>query len=106
MRKMHAILERLADVLDDVLAYALTIIGILFANYVPMLKSTGTINLKIEMGRIIVAAVVALIIIGKQEYLPNANTETRAGRRKNFVQRMVNALSQGIAWDTIIGMAG
>jgi hypothetical protein len=106
MKKMRAVLTWLADILDDVLAYALTIIGILFANYVPMLKGTGTINLKIEMGRILVAAVVALIIIGKQEYLPNSNADTRAGRRKNFVQRMVNALSQGIAWDTIIGMAG
>jgi hypothetical protein len=97
------------DLVDDVLAYFLTIVGILLSSYLPMLKTTGTIDVSLDFWRIGISAVVALIIVGKNESVSpdeNGNTEkARAGRRKNFLPRMANALAQGIAWNTIMQMA-
>ena len=106
---MTRFLSRFIDVADDMLAYVLTIIGILLSNYLPMLKSTGRIDVAVDPWRIGISAVVAILIVGRQEKMTpdeTGNTEkARAGRRKNFGPRMVNALSQGIAWNQIVQLS-
>lgn len=108
--KWKSFFVKVIDVLDDILAYVLTIVGIVFSNYIPLLKTNQTIDLNLSLGRIVVAAIVALIIVGRQEYIPikGDNAEARAGRRRNFTMRMVNALMQGIAWNEVmkIGLGG
>jgi hypothetical protein len=91
---MAKALNKIIDLLDDVLAYALTVAGILVSNYLPDLSSKGKINIEIDVGRVILALIVALILINKTEKT-DGKPESRAARRKNFVIRMVNALSQG-----------
>jgi hypothetical protein len=105
MNKLKQFGNKVIDFLDDFLAYLLTIIGILSSTYIPMLKEKGSINLDIDWGRFILAAVVALLVIGKQERLigdSEGNTiKAREGRRKNFLLRMANALGQGMLWSQL-----
>jgi len=109
MGKLKAFWGKTFDVVDNFLAYILTIIGIVAANYIPLLKTTEIIRIEVDWWRIGIAAVVALMIVGKQETLEADETgdtkKAKAGRRKNFALRMFNALSQGIAWQQIIDMA-
>jgi len=92
------------DVIDDALAYLLTIVGILSAAYIPMLKTGEIIDIRLNYGRLIIAAVVALLVIAKQEHIGGEDTaKARAGRRRNFGPRMINALAQGVMWVQFIG---
>jgi hypothetical protein len=109
MGKLKKTWDKFVDVIDDFLAYFLTIIGIMISNYLPLLKTTGTIHIETDWWRIGISAVVALMIIGKQETLiadENGSTDkAKAGRKKKFTLRMFNALSQGMAWAQLIDMA-
>lgn len=109
MSKIKAFWNKVIDVVDDFLAYFLTIIGIMISNYIPLLKTTGTINIQADWWRIGISAVVALMIVGKQESLDtdeNGSTlKAKEGRKKRFTIRMFNALSQGMAWQQLIDMA-
>lgn len=109
MGKMKAFWHKTFDVLDDIMAYILTIIGIIAANYIPLLKTTSIIRIDVDWWRIAIAAIVALMIVGKQEVLDTDEngdkTKSREGRKKRFSYRMFNALAQGMAWQQIIDMA-
>jgi hypothetical protein len=109
MHKFRKLWERFVDVLDDFLAYVLTILGILVSTYVPLLKSSGIIDVHVDWWRVGISAIVALVIIGKQESLDvddtGSSAKSRAGRKRKFTIRMANALAQGIAWSQIMEMA-
>lgn len=107
--KVKGFMKRFGEAADDFLAYVLTIIGIMIANYIPLLKTSGTIHIEADWWRIGISAVVALMIVGKQESLETDESGTtdkaRAGRKKRFTVRMFNALAQGMAWQQIIDLA-
>jgi len=109
MGKLKKFWQKTIDVLDDFLAYLLTIIGILISNYIPLLKTTNIINIQMDWFRVGISAIIALMIIAKQETLELDETgnkeKSKLGRKKRFSIRMFNALSQGIAWSTMINMA-
>jgi hypothetical protein len=106
MSKLKNLGYKLFEVLDDILAYLITIIGILSSTYIPMLKTGEAIDIRLNYGRLIVAGIVALLIIAKQEHISGEDTaKARAGRRHNFGARMLNALAQGVLWVQIMGMA-
>lgn len=109
MGKIKAFWNKAFDIIDDILAYILTIIGIIISNYIPLLKTSGTIHIEADWWRLAISAIVALMIIGKQETLmldENGSTDkAKAGRKKKFSLRMFNALSQGMAWAQLIDMA-
>ena len=109
MGKLKKVFDKFIDAVDDFLAYFLTIVGIMISNYLPLLKTTGTIHIEADWWRMGISAIVALMIIGKQETLiadENGSTdEARNGRKKKFSLRMVNALSNGMAWAQLIDMA-
>lgn len=100
--------KALGDILDDVLAYVLTVVGILFSNVVPMLKTNEPIVIDIGMMRIVAACIVAILFVSNQESVHEIDGETKAkakeGRRKNFKKRMINALSQGFMWSQVMNM--
>ena len=109
MGKLKKFWLKLFDILDDIMAYILTIIGILCSNYLPLLKTNGKIDIIVDWWRIGLAAIVALLVIGKQESLDmdeNGSTDkSKSGRKKRFTIRMINALSQGIMWAAFINLA-
>jgi hypothetical protein len=108
MGRFKKVWNKIFDVLDDILAYILTILGIVFSNYLPLLKSPDPINISIGWWRIALAAMVALLVIGKQENLDidesGSTDKSRAGRRKRFWARMMNAFAQGVMWSQIISL--
>jgi len=105
MSRFRRFWNKFVDIFDDFLAYILTIIGILYSTYQPMLQTTGHISFDIDWQRIVVAAIGALLVIGKQEQLTpdreGDKTAAREGRKNRFVLRMINALGQGVLWSTL-----
>ena len=106
---MNKFWSKTIDLFDDVLAYILTIAGIMISNYLPMLKTNSVIHVELDIWRLVISAIVAIMIIGKQEVLTKDELGTtekaRAGRRKKFGSRMFNAVGQGMMWSQIVGMA-
>jgi hypothetical protein len=109
MNKLKKAFDKFIDFVDDFLAYFLTIVGIMISNYIPLLKTTGTIHIEADWWRIGISSIVALMIIGRQETLTadedGSTDKAKAGRKKKFSLRMFNALSQGMAWAQLIDMA-
>ena len=106
MTKWKAFVKKLLELLDDVLAYLLTIAGILFSAYLPLLKTGEDIQVSVSWWKLLVAAACALMVVAKQEIIvpdDKGNIDkSRAGRKRRFLLRMANALAQGIMWDTFI----
>lgn len=95
----------IVDIADDVLAYVLTVLGILFSNILPLMQSNEPFNLDIGIWRIIGAMVISILLVSKHEQLPIDNetaAKAREGRRKNFGYRMSYALSQGFMWSMLV----
>jgi hypothetical protein len=105
--KMSKLKNAIFDVIDGALAYLLTIVGILSSTYIPMLKTGEAIDIRVNLGRLIISAIVALLIIAKQEKISGEDAaKARAGRRKNFGARMINALGQGVLWVQVMNIGG
>ncbi len=100
------IIKWFANVMDDILAYILTVAGILFSNVLPYLNSNESFTVNISAWRISGALLVALLITLWQETLkPDEDgnkTLSRQGRKKKFIQRMFNALLFGFGSAGII----
>ena len=90
------------EIADDVLAYVLTVIGILFSNALTLMSSNEPFTLDLGAWRIAAAMVIAFVFVGRQEQIkPDDNgnkVASREGRRRNFKTRMVNALAHGFMW--------
>lgn len=110
MTKLRKLFTWLADILDDVLAYILTVVGILASTYLPLLKTGEVINVELGIWKVVLSAIVALMIVGKDEHLETDDagdkSRSKAGRKKRFWTRMSNALAQGVMWSQIMNMAG
>lgn len=96
------------DWADDVLAYVLTVAGILLSNGISMLKTNDAITLDMSPMRLVLAAIVALMVVTRQEIVvsdPQGNTQkAKEGRRKNFAVRMGNAIAQGFMWSQLMNL--
>lgn len=107
---MKKFFKWLTDIADDVLAYVLTVVGILFSNVIPLLKTNEALSIDIGIMRVAAASIVALLFIKDQEKLTvdeaGSKASAKAGRKKNFRSRMVNALSQGFMWSQVMNMVG
>lgn len=90
------------EILDDILAYVLTVVGILFSNALTLMTSNEPFKLDMGLWRIAAAMVIAFVFVGQQEQIkPDATgnkATSREGRRHNFKARMVNALAHGFMW--------
>lgn len=99
---MKKIFKNLFNILDDVLAYLLTLLGILLSNGITMMKNNEEIKLDFSLFKILISAAVAFIMVVKQEIvIPDEQGNTikaKEGRRKRFLYRMSNALAQGFMW--------
>lgn len=107
MSKLKGLWYKVFDILDDILAYLLTIVGILSSTYIPMLKTGEAIDIRVNLGRLVVASIVAILVIARQEKISGDDTaKARAGRRRNFGARMINALGQGVLWVQVLQLGG
>ncbi len=99
--KLKAFLAKVGDVLDGFFAYVLTVIGILVSQYLPSFSAGGEINLKIGLGRLLISFVIAFMLVAAQETGGDVQ-----GKRAKFKIRMANALSHGIAWNSLLHLGG
>lgn len=91
------------DWADDVLAYVLTLAGILLSNGLSMLKTNEAITLDMSPMRLVLAAIVALMVVTRQEKV-STDPKAREGRRSNFGVRMGNAIAQGFMWSQLMNL--
>jgi hypothetical protein len=91
--------------LDSFLAYIMTIVGVVFSAYLLPFESGNLGDVKISISSLAVSAVIALMVVGSQEYVPSDNEVARAGKRKNVFRRMGNAVANGMMWSQLITVA-
>jgi hypothetical protein len=99
--KFRAVFSKIADVFDGFLAYVLTVVGILVSQYLPAFTQGQEIDLKASLPRLLISCVVAFLLVANQEV-----GRDPAGKRAKFRERMANALSHGISWNTLLHLGG
>lgn len=87
--------------MDDVAVYAATFLGVLLSQYAPLLLEHGPINTTFEWLRLAISAVIAFYIVVSGE-----SGGDREGKRANVRRRLAAAFAHGIAWNTLVGIAG
>lgn len=99
------LLKGFTEIWDDLLVYAITMAGVLVTQYLPAFKSGEVFHFDLNYPRLIVAGIIALSFVLKDEEIPQGTDKTvaRAGKRANFRRRLSNGLFQGMGWATLSG---
>jgi len=93
----------LSETWDDVLVYALTLLGVIMAQFLPALKSSADFDLTVTGPRALVASVVALWLVLQDEDT-KGDLVARKGKKANLKRRFSSALTNGFTWSTLTGM--
>lgn len=88
---------------DEAVVYALTLVGVLMAQFLPMLKGSGDFDIAINGPRLIVASVVALYLVLQDEDT-KGDLVARRGKKGALKRRFSSALTNGFTWSTLTGM--
>lgn len=88
---------------DEALVYALTLLGVLMAQFLPMLKSPDNFDITVSLPRALVASVVALWLVLQDEDTKGDIT-ARRGKKAALKRRFSSALTNGFTWSTLTGM--
>lgn len=88
---------------DEALVYALTLLGVLMAQFLPMLKGSSEFDIAVSGPRLIVASVVALYLVLLDEDT-KGDLVARSGKKRALKRRLSAALTQGFSWSTLTGM--
>lgn len=94
-------LEGLSTAGQSIAVYVATLLGVLLAQYAPLLLTHEKLDSAFDWVRLGISCGVALYLVAGQE---EGGEET--GKRAHFKRRIANALSHGIAWNTLMGIAG
>lgn len=86
---------------DDLGVYFATLCGVLISQYAPLLLKQGPISAPFEWLRLGISAIVAFYVVISDE-----SGGDREGKRANFKRRVASAFAHGIAWNTLMGIAG
>jgi hypothetical protein len=81
--------------------YLSTLIGILLSQYAPLLLTHSRLDSAFDFVRLGISAAVAFYVVASQE-----QGGDEEGKKRNFKKRIANAFSHGIAWNSIMGIAG
>lgn len=95
--------EWLKESWDEALVYALTLLGVLMAQFLPMLKGSADFDIAINGPRLIVASVVALYLVLQDEDT-KGDPVARKGKKGALRRRFSSALTNGFTWSTLTGM--
>jgi len=93
----------IAEAWDDLLVYALTLLGVIMAQFLPLLKASGDFDLTVSGPRALVAAVVALWLVLQDED-DKGDPLAKKGKKSNLKRRFSSALTGGFSWSTLTGM--
>ena len=81
--------------------YVATLIGILLSQYAPLLLKHDRLDITFDFVRLAISAAVAFYIIAQDE-----GQGDPAGKKANLRKRIGNAFAHGVAWNSIMGIAG
>jgi hypothetical protein len=98
MARVKAIVER---IVGGIGVYIGTLIGILLSQYAPLLLTSSRLDSTFDWVRLAISAAVALYIVGTDE-----SAGDPAGKAAHWRRRLGNAFAHGVAWNSIIGIAG
>lgn len=92
-----------SEIWDDVLVYAVTLMGVLVAQYLPAFKSGTDFEFSTRWPHMVVACVIALLFVLQDEQSDTSGDAktVKAGKRKNLRRRLAHGIAQGMAWTTI-----
>jgi len=93
----------LSETWDDVLVYILTLLGVIMAQFLPMLKSSDDFDLTVTGPRVLVASVVALWLVLQDEDT-KGDAIAKKGKKANLKRRFASAMTSGFTWSTLTGM--
>lgn len=93
----------LTEFWDEALVYLLTLVGVLMAQFLPMLKAPDDFDIAVTAPRLIVASVVALYLVLQDEDT-KGDPVARRGKKGALKRRLKGALAQGFGWSTLTGM--
>ena len=93
----------LVEFWDDVLVYALTLIGVLMAQFLPLLKGSANFDITVNGPRLLVASVVALYLVLQDEDT-KGDPVAKKGKKGALKRRFSSALTNGFTWSTLTGM--
>lgn len=88
---------------DEALVYALTLMGVLMAQFLPLLKGTDDFDISVNGPRLLVASVVALYLVLQDEDT-KGDPVAKKGKKGALRRRLSAALTQGFTWSTLTGM--
>lgn len=88
---------------DEVLVYAVTLLGVIMAQFLPALKAGGDVDLAVTSGRVAVASVVALWLVLMDEDT-KGDPVARKGKKGALRRRLAGGMSLGFTWSTVTGM--
>lgn len=103
VRLMARVTKWFKDTWDDLLVYALTLLGVIMAQFLPALKAQGDFDLTVTGPRVLVASVVALWLVLQDEDT-KGDPLARVGKKAALKRRLSAALTQGFTWSTLTGM--
>lgn len=93
----------LTEFWDEAVVYALTLLGVLMAQFLPMLKSGDDFDISVRWPRLFVASVVALYLVLQDEDT-KGDPVARRGKKGALRRRFSSALTNGFTWSTLTGM--
>lgn len=88
---------------DEALVYALTLLGVLMAQFLPLLKGTDDFDISVNGPRLLVASVVALALVLRDEDT-KGDPVAKSGKKGALKRRLGTALEKGFAWSMLTGM--
>ena len=101
MDKIKKFWKAVYNLLDDVLAFILTLACTMFASIVPLLNSGEKLVVDLSWPRLIGSALVAFLLTLWQEYNKpdeeGSTIKSKEGKRKHFLKRMIYAMIFGFA---------
>jgi hypothetical protein len=98
MKKIVEVFKRIGS---GFAVYFATLAGIALAQYAPKLLTHERIDTAFDWMRLGISMLVAFyLVVGQEE---GGDEE---GKRKHLKRRVANALAHGVAWSSILGIAG
>lgn len=100
---MIGIIRWITDVWDDLLVYAFTFLGVLLSQYVTPFKSGADFDISTNGGRFVIGAVIALMLVMKDEDTAGAvdSATAKHRKRKNLRRRLGSAMGQGYMYASL-----